>query len=67
MQCIRTGYLHIRILNYVESVKVEFDWVHPSVDENYGHTQSEWGKSIPNTKKVPFVIYAYKMKWELMD
>jgi hypothetical protein len=51
----------------VESVKVKFDWVHPSVDENYGHTQSEWGKSIPNTKKVPFVIYAYKMKWELMD
>jgi hypothetical protein len=51
----------------VESVKVEFDWAHPSVDENYGHTQSEWGKSIPNTKKVPFVIYTYKMKWELID
>ena len=48
----------------MKSVKVVLDWEHPSIEENYGHTQSEWGKSIPNNKKDPSVIYAYKMKWE---
>ena len=51
----------------VKPEKVKFDWEHPSIEENYGHTQSEWGKSITNNKKEPFVIYAYKMKWEIAD
>lgn len=51
----------------MESIKVEFDWKKPSIDENYGHTQSEWGKSISYNKKAPCVVYAYKMKWELAD
>jgi len=42
---------------------VTFDWEHPNIEENYGHTQNEWGKSISNNKKSS-VIYAYKMKWE---
>lgn len=48
----------------MKPVKVEFDWEHPSIEENYDHTQSEWGKSISNNKKYRPVIYAYKMKWE---
>ncbi len=48
----------------VKPVKVSLDWEHPSIEENYGHTQSEWGKSISNNKKDPSVIYSYKMKWE---
>lgn len=47
----------------VESVKADFDWEHPSIEENYGHTQSEWG-TIPNNKKDPKIIFSYKMKWE---
>jgi hypothetical protein len=51
----------------VKTVKVDFDWEHPSIEENHGHTQSEWGKSISDNKKESFVIYAYKMKWENID
>ncbi len=50
----------------VKPIKVDFDWEHPSLEENYGHTQSEWGESIPNDKKSP-IIYSYKMKWEITD
>ena len=48
----------------MESVKVGFDWEHPSVEENYGHTQSEWGKSISNDKKKSTIIFSYKIRWK---
>ena len=48
----------------MEHVKVKFDWEHPSIDEHYGHTQSEWGNHHSKYKKDPIVICAYKMNWE---
>ena len=48
----------------VKPVKVEFDWEHHSIDENNGHTQSEWGNHVPSIRKEPSIIYSYKMKWE---
>lgn len=48
----------------MKPVKVESDLEHQSIEKDYGHTQSEWGKSISNNKKDSSVIYSYKMKWE---
>ncbi|WP_179371057.1 hypothetical protein [Nitrosopumilus ureiphilus] len=48
----------------MKPVKVKFDWEEPSIEENYGHTQNEWGNSVSNNKKDSFVIYSYKMAWE---
>lgn len=42
----------------MEPVKVKFDWDNPSIVENKGHNQSEWGRKPKNT------ITAYKMSWE---
>ena len=28
----------------MEPIKVKFDWENPSIIENKGHNQSEWGK-----------------------
>lgn len=58
---------HLTIRFDVKPVKVEFNWEHPSIEENHGHTQSEWGKPILNNKKESSVIYSYKMKWEITD
>ena len=46
----------------MKTVKVDFDWDNPSVEENFGHIQSEWGNGAD--KKDPEIIFAYKMKWE---
>lgn len=43
----------------MEPVKVKFDWNNPSIIENKGHNQSEWGKRKPNS-----TITAYKIRWE---
>ena len=43
----------------MEPVKVKFDWDNPSIIENKGHNQSEWGM-----KKTTHKIITYKMKWE---
>ena len=43
---------------------MKFNWDHPSIEENYGHTQSEWGRYVSKDKKKSVVICAYKMKWE---
>ncbi|WP_016939339.1 MULTISPECIES: hypothetical protein [Nitrosopumilus] len=42
----------------MEPVKVKFDWDKPSLIENNGHNQGEWGQK-PKTR-----ITAYKMSWE---
>ena len=44
----------------METVDVEFDWDKPSVKENNGHNQSEWGIRTPDT----IFNKAYKMRWE---
>lgn len=44
----------------METTKVKFDWDNPSISENKGHNQSEWGIRKSDTQ---FII-AYKMKWE---
>ena len=67
MQCIHTDYFVLCNSNNMNPENIKFDWAHPSIEENYGHTQSEWGKPLKNNKKEPFVIYAYKMKWETVD
>ena len=51
----------------MKPVKVEFNWEHPSIEENHGHTQSEWGKPMLDNKNESSVIYSYKMKWEITD
>ena len=51
----------------VKPEKVKFDWEHHNIEENHAHTQSEWDNSVSDNKKESFVIYAYKMKWEISD
>jgi len=51
----------------VKSVKDSSDVEHSSIEANYGHTESEWGKSVKNAKKEPSFIYSYEMKWETTD
>ena len=60
--CCLCSYLVIDFI--VEHVQMKFNWDHPSIEENYGHTQSEWGRYVSRDKKKSSVICAYKMKWE---
>lgn len=43
----------------METVDVKFDWSSPSIKENKGHTQSEWGKF-----RKPYYLVSYKTVWE---
>ena len=51
----------------MKPVKVVLDWNHSSIEENYGHTQSELDHIISNNKNDPSVIYSYKMNCEITD
>lgn len=48
----------------MKPVKAALGWNHSSIEENYGHTQSELDHIISNNKNDPSVIYSYKMNWE---